>query len=51
VVFAVAFSSSADRLTYITPQGTRHSVPLSQIDLEATREMNDAAGSPLVLPN
>ncbi len=50
VVLAVAFTTSGDRLTYITREGLRQSFPLADLDDEATRQMNDANGTTLNLP-
>ena len=51
VVLAVAFTTAAGRLTYITRDGTRHSFPLAELDQETTRQMNDANGTTVALPN
>jgi hypothetical protein len=51
IILAIAFSTSKDRLTYITRENTRHSFPLAQLDIEATQQMNDAAGATLTLTN
>ncbi len=51
VVFAVAFTTVDDRLTYITREGVRRSFPMSELDKDATLQMNDANGTTLVLPD
>jgi hypothetical protein len=48
---AVAFTITGDRLTYITRDGLRHTIALSALDKDATRQMNDLNGTTLVLPN
>jgi hypothetical protein len=45
IVPAVGFSVSQDRVTYITPEGARRSLSLHEVDTEATRQMNEAAGT------
>jgi len=49
VVLTSAFTVSADRVSYITPQGARRAFPASELDKEATRQINDAAGTPVAL--
>jgi hypothetical protein len=51
VVLAVAFTTAAGRLTYITRDGARHSFPVAELDQETTRQMNDANGTTVALPN
>jgi hypothetical protein len=51
IVFAVAFTSDARQLTYVTREGARHSIPLSQLDAETTRQMNNERGTSIQLPN
>jgi hypothetical protein len=51
VVLAVAFTINGDRLTYITREGTRLSFPLSELDVDATRQMNEVNGTMLSLPH
>ncbi len=50
VVLAVAFSTEGERLTYITREGVRRSLPLAELDIETTRQMNEARGTTLRLP-
>jgi hypothetical protein len=50
VALAAAFTTSGDRLTYITREGTRRSFPVAELDTVATRQMNDANGTTLSLP-
>jgi hypothetical protein len=50
VALAAAFTTSGDRLTYITREGTRRSFPVAELDTVATRQMNDANGTTLTLP-
>jgi hypothetical protein len=49
-VLATAFTVSADRLTYITQEGARRSFPISELDKDTTRKMNDANGTSVSLP-
>ncbi len=50
VVFAVAFSTVGDRLTYVTREGVRRSFPLAELDFDATRRMNEERGTSIHLP-
>jgi hypothetical protein len=50
VLLAVAFTTNNGQLTYITREGTRRSFPLSELDKDATRQMNDANGTSVSLP-
>lgn len=54
LLFAVAFTVRSDaaggaRLVYITREGHRRSVALAELDLPATRDMNEARGTSLQL--
>jgi hypothetical protein len=51
VVMAVAFTTSAGRLTYITKDGLRRSFPIAELDPDATRQMNSVNGTSVALPN
>ncbi len=50
LVFAVAFSAEGGQLIYITREGVRRSLPLAELDIEATRRMNEERGTTLHLP-
>jgi hypothetical protein len=50
VLLAVAFTANHGQLTYITREGTRRSFPVSELDKDATRQMNDANGTSVSLP-
>ena len=50
VLLAVAFTVRNGQLTYITNDGTRRSFPVSELDKQATRQMNDANGTSVSLP-
>jgi len=50
VVFAVAFSTVGDALTYVTREGVRRSMPLADLDVETTVRMNEERGTTLRLP-
>jgi len=50
VVFAVGFSTLHDRIVYVTREGFRRSFPLRDLDVDATREMNEVRGTSLRLP-
>ncbi len=51
VAMAVGFTTAGGRLTYITREGTRRSFSLSELDKDATLQMNEANGTTLTLPN
>ena len=51
VLLAVAFTARNGQLTYITNEGARRSFPISELDKDATRQMNDASGTSVSLPN
>jgi hypothetical protein len=51
VVLAAAFTISGDRLTYITPEGARHSFLVAELNKENTRQMNDSNGTTVTLPD
>jgi hypothetical protein len=51
VLLAVAFTIRNGQLTYISNDGTRRSFPTSELDKDATRQMNDANGTSVSLPN
>lgn len=50
VLFAVAFSQVNDRLVYVTREGIRRSFPISELDRDATQQMNEERGTSLRLP-
>ncbi len=50
VVFAVAFTTAGDRLTYVTREGIRRSLRLTDLDVETTLRMNEERGTTLHLP-
>ncbi len=51
ILFASAFSVAGAQLQYVTPEGIRHTLPLAELDAEATRQMNEACGSTVQLRN
>jgi hypothetical protein len=51
VLLAVAFTVNHGQLTYITRDGIRRSFAVSELDKDATRQMNDANGTSVSLPN
>jgi hypothetical protein len=50
VLLAVAFTVRNGQLTYITNEGTKRSFPVSELDKQATQQMNDANGTSISLP-
>lgn len=51
VIFAVAFMAVDGRVTYVTREGLRRSFPISELDKDATRQMNEANGTSVSLPD
>jgi len=51
VLFASMFYVSGGQLHYVTPEGVRHTVPVTELDSNATHQMNDALGSPIQIHN
>ncbi|HEY0704725.1 MAG TPA: hypothetical protein VGD60_18270 [Candidatus Acidoferrales bacterium] len=47
---AVAFTRSADRLVYITPDGGRRSIAFRDLDVAATQRVNQENGTPVEIP-
>lgn len=51
VLFASAFSVVGAQLQFVTPEGIRHTVPMSDLDSDATVQMNEARGTTVRLQN
>ena len=51
IVMAVAFTVRNGQLTYVTNEGTRRSFPVSELDKDTTRQMNEANGTFVSIPN
>jgi hypothetical protein len=51
VLFASVFYVSGGQLHYVTPEGARHTVSVSELDSNATHQMNDALGSTVQIHN
>lgn len=49
-VDALAFTRSQDKIIYITPDGGRRTVAVSDIDSDSTERVNEERGTPLQLP-
>jgi hypothetical protein len=47
---AVAFTRSAERLVYITPDGGRRTIAFRDLDVPATQRLNTERGTPITLP-
>src|SRR5580704_3678458 len=45
ILFASAFFIGGSLLQYVTPEGLRRTVPVTELDAEATRKMNEALGT------
>jgi hypothetical protein len=51
IVTPSAFTIAGDRLVYITAQGARLSFPVAELDRETTRQMNEANGNVVAIPD
>ena len=51
VLFASAFSVAGAQLQFVTPEGIRRTVPMSDLDADATQQMNEARGTTVRLQN
>ena len=51
IVMAVAFTVRNGQLTYVTNEGTRRSFPAAELDKDTTRQMNEANGTSVSIPN
>ena len=49
ILFASAFSITGDQLRYVTPEGIRRSLPMAELDSDATQQMNEARGTTVQL--
>lgn len=50
LLFAVAFTSDPGRVVYITKEGLRRSIPVDQLDVDASLRMNEERGTSISLP-
>jgi hypothetical protein len=51
VLFASVFSVVGNQVLYVTPEGIRHTLAVSDVDSDATREMNEARGTTVQIHN
>jgi len=51
VLFASVFSVTGNQVQYVTPEGIRHTLPLTELDTVATQDMNEARGTTLQFHN
>jgi hypothetical protein len=51
IVFASAFSVVGPQVHFVSPDGIRRTLAVSDIDSDATREMNEAQGTTLLIHN
>jgi hypothetical protein len=51
VLFASVFSVTGTQVQYVTPEGIRRVLPLSELDTAATQQMNEARGTTLQFHN
>ena len=51
VLFASVFSVVGVQLQYVTPEGIRHTLAISDLDADATQQMNEARGTTVQIHN
>jgi hypothetical protein len=51
VLFASIFSVVGAELQYVTPEGIRHTLAMSDLDADATQQMNEARGTSVEIHN
>jgi hypothetical protein len=51
ILFASVFSVVGSQLQYVTPEGIRHSIAISDLDADATQQMNEARGTTVQIHN
>jgi len=51
VLFASVFSVVGAQLQYVTPEGIRHTLAMSDLDADATQQMNEARGTTVQIHN
>lgn len=51
ILFASAFSVAGAQLTYVTLEGIRRTLPLTDLDTDATQQMNEARGTTVQFHN
>jgi hypothetical protein len=51
ILFASVFSVVGTQLQYVTPEGVRHALAISDLDVDATQQMNEARGTTVQIHN
>jgi hypothetical protein len=51
ILFASVFSVAGAQLQYVTPEGIRHTIGVSDLDADATQQMNEARGTTVQIHN
>ena len=51
LLFASVFSIVGTQLQYVTPEGIRHTLAMSDLDADATQQMNEARGTTVQIHN
>lgn len=51
ILFASAFSVVGTQMQYVSPDGIRHTLPMTELDANATQQMNEARGTTVQLSN
>jgi hypothetical protein len=50
LLFAVGFTAEPGRVVYVTREGLRRSISLTQLDVDATQRMNEERGTSIQIP-
>jgi hypothetical protein len=51
ILFASMFSVAGEQLLYVTPEGMRRTIPVAELDADATQQMNEARGTTVQIHN
>jgi hypothetical protein len=51
ILFASIFSVDGAQLQYVTPEGIRRTMTLSDLDINATQQLNEARGTTVQIHN
>jgi hypothetical protein len=51
ILFASIFSVVGTQILYVTPEGIRRTVPMADLDSDATEQMNEARGTTVMIRN
>ena len=51
ILFASMFSVDGEQVLYVTPEGMRRTIPVAELDADATQQMNEARGTTVQIHN